>query len=791
MGFFQNIGIKQRIQLVIVALLVVLFAASAVVVYSLSYKQTKASVDKQMMTYLSQLEKIATLIEKNTGAGFSHDDYIQLKPYFSENPYYKTDYPFLIDISGQYLIHLFKEGQNFPREHLKALLTNPNKEGVISYEEIKNSKAQKIFLYFKKIETYNSVIALPVNINEATSALQVNKIILFALFVICTLLSVYVLQITLKPFLKVVSSINKNITLLSKGRVATKIECNHNDEVGQIAKSLNILIEGLERTTQFASSIGENKLDVEYVPLSENDELGNSLIEMRNSLLTAAKENEQRKLQDEQRNWSTSGIAKFGDILRQNNNNLQLLADSVNQNLVNYLNATQGGLFILNETDKTNPVLELISAFAFNRKKTKTKTIHLGEGLVGNCAIEKQTIYVKEIPEDYLEITSGLGDAPPRSLLVVPLKLEDKIFGVIEVASFNEFQKHEIEFVEIVGESIASTLSAVKNNIRTNELLEQSQQQREEMAAQEEEMRQNMEEMQATQEEMARKTLEMEGMTAAINESLTFAELSDDGSFYMANPNFISLTGYGKTEIESKRIADFLHPDEVATFNKVWKNVVSGESFKGTLRWLNHYNEEIYVLASISPAFDESGRIYKIFLIGQDVTESKTIELKAQSQAEEIEQSLMELKMEQELTKQREEEMDALLKALDTTCLVTQFDPDGRITFINNKNVETLGDPKNKIEGKLHSELDFQAKNNPQEYKKFWDDLLLGNPKTREFSLSVGNKTVWISEHYTPIKNSEGKVIKIINIGIDISSSKEVEMNLREALAALTKRGKN
>ncbi len=300
-------------------------------------------------------------------------------------------------------------------------------------------------------------------------------------------------------------------------------------------------------------------------------------------------------------------------------------------------------------------------------------------------------------------------------------------------------------------------------------------------------MRQNMEEMQATQEEMARKTLEMEGMTSAINESLAFAELTEEGNFIMANPNFLSLTGYGKTEIENKRINDFIHSDEAAIFNKNWKNIVIGEPFKGTLKWVNHSEEELYVLASISPAFDESGRIFKIFFLGQDVSESKKIELKAQAQAEEIEKSLMELEMEQELSKQREEEMDALLQALDTTCLVTQFEPDGRITYINNKNVETLGDPKSKIEGKLHSELDFQAKNNPQEYKQFWEDLLLGIQKTREFSLNVSGKNIWISEHYTPIKNTEGKVIKIINIGIDISASKDTEKKLRETVNSLKK----
>ncbi|MFO8023021.1 MAG: PAS domain S-box protein, partial [Perlabentimonas sp.] len=494
---------------------------------------------------------------------------------------------------------------------------------------------------------------------------------------------------------------------------------------------------------------------------------------------------QERKLQDEHRNWVNSGLAKFGDILRQNNDKLEALSDSVTQELVNYLKANQGGLFVVSEDDESEPKLELLSTFAYNRKKSKNKTILFGEGLIGNCAVEKQTIYLKEIPEDYIEITSGLGEAPPRTLLIVPLKLEDKVFGVIEIASFNNLQKHEIEFVEKIGENIASTLSAVKNSIRKNQLLEQSQQQREEMTAQEEEMRQNMEEMQATQEEMARKTIEMEGITSAINEALLFCELSQSGSFQFANLNFLEKFGHTKDTIEDVSIKEFIHPDDTSSFNEAWNTVTKGEIFKGTLKWQNKYDEEFYTLASITPAFDQNNELYKIFYLGQDITDTKKIELKAKQQAEEIEQNLIKLQEEQEITKQQEEDISALLQALDNTCLVTEISPEGEILFINNKNVETLGDSKDKIEGKFHYELDFEAKTKPEKYRKFWSNILEGNTEKRDFSLNVNGKNVWISEQYTPVRDKSGKITKIITIGIDITEGKEKELLLQKQIDEL------
>ena len=123
--------------------------------------------------------------------------------------------------------------------------------------------------------------------------------------------------------------------------------------------------------------------------------------------------------------------------------------------------------------------------------------------------MEKDYIFLTDIPKDYINISSGLGDENPRSLLLVPLIYNDEIFGIIEIASFNVYKDFEVDFVRRVAESIAATISTVKSTIQTAMLLEQSQQQAEEMSAQEEEMRQNMEELRATQEQSARREQEL------------------------------------------------------------------------------------------------------------------------------------------------------------------------------------------------------------------------------------------------------------------------------------------
>jgi len=277
------------------------------------------------------------------------------------------------------------------------------------------------------------------------------------------------------------------------------------DEIGQMAKALNLVIQGLKDIFNFSLEIGKGNFDTEFKPLSDDDVLGLSLLEMRNELKNASKEEEKRKAEDEQRNWAAQGVAMFSDILRKSSDNLEELSYDIISNMVKYTSSNQGGMFIINDNDKDRTFLEMAACYAYDRKKFLEKKIHAGEGLVGRCYQEQEKIFLTEIPEDYIKITSGLGDDNPKCLLLIPLVYNNVIYGIIEIASFNVYRPFEIEFIERISESIAATISSVKANIQTTTLLEQSQQQAEEMAAQEEEMRQNMEELRATQEQSARR----------------------------------------------------------------------------------------------------------------------------------------------------------------------------------------------------------------------------------------------------------------------------------------------
>jgi len=325
------------------------------------------------------------------------------------------------------------------------------------------------------------------------------------MIIIGMLISLLVAWVLARLILKPISNIKKSIEELSVGKIPERVEVNTKDEIGDIAQGLNSVLLGLSKASEFSVEIGKSNFEHQFSPLSDNDTLGLSLIEMRKNLLNAEMEEKKRKNQDEIARWMSEGQTKFVEILRYNTSGIADLSHEIIKNLIKYVGANQGGLFILNEESSEDIHLQMVAAFAYNRKKYVTKNIKIGEGLLGTCAREKKTLHLTEIPDDYIEIRSGLGDANPNAILIVPMMMEDNLIGVIELATFSSFEKHVIEFVEKVSESIAATFSTAKINARTAELLKKSQIQAEEMQEKEEEMRQNMEELQATQEEAQRR----------------------------------------------------------------------------------------------------------------------------------------------------------------------------------------------------------------------------------------------------------------------------------------------
>ena len=301
---------------------------------------------------------------------------------------------------------------------------------------------------------------------------------------------------------------------------------HHAEEEVDEKNVINRLIQSLEQAAHFIKEIAQGNYAVHWDGLDEDNQTDNqnnlagALVQMREQMKTV-------KQEDRQRLWTTEGLSKVAEITRTHQQEVQELADRLLSYLVDYTGANQGSLFFLQEDILGEQCLSLAACYAYDKKKHVEKIVKPGQGLVGQTFLEKKTLHLKRVPTDYVQITSGLGEATPTALLVVPLTFNEQVLGVLEIASFQQFAAHQITFLETVGEVIASAVATVRMNAQTKQLLAQSQEGTEALRAQEEEMRQNMEELQATQEEMQRKAHEYETIIQEQKETIErFAQTS-------------------------------------------------------------------------------------------------------------------------------------------------------------------------------------------------------------------------------------------------------------------------
>jgi HAMP domain-containing protein/signal transduction histidine kinase/CheY-like chemotaxis protein len=336
-----------------------------------------------------------------------------------------------------------------------------------------------------------------------------------------------------------VRSIAKVVTSVATGNLRQKLSINAKGEVAQLTDTINEMIETLavfaDQVTNVAREVGvEGRLGGQAnVPgasgiwknLTENvNQLAENLTTQvrsisevasavtkgdltRNIRVEAKGEVEELKdtinqmitnlrettLLNQEQDWLKSNLAKFTQML-QGQKDLQTVAKRILSELAQVVTAHYGAFYILSAEDK--PKLKLFAAYAYKSDKHIPKEFEIGEGLVGQCAHEKERIVLSNVPNDYVKISSGLGKAKPANLIVLPVLFENSVKAVIELGSLEAFSQTHLDFLSQLTESIGIVVNTIETNSRTEELLAQSQSLAGELKIQQEELRRTNDELQ-------------------------------------------------------------------------------------------------------------------------------------------------------------------------------------------------------------------------------------------------------------------------------------------------------
>jgi len=295
------------------------------------------------------------------------------------------------------------------------------------------------------------------------------------------------------------------------------------DNVNQLAANLTTQVRAIAEVST-AVTTGDLTRSITVEASGEVAALKDNINEMIRNL-------KDQTLKNTEQDWLKTNLTRFTRML-QGERDLATVSNMVLSELAPLVKA-QHGLFYVTEKDEESRVaLNLVASYAFNHRKHLANRFELREGLVGQCAFEKSRILLTNVPHDYIKVTSGLGEAAPLNVIVLPVVFEGEVNAVIELASFSEFSETHQSFLDQLMESIGIVLNTIAANMRTEGLLKQSQLLTAELQAQQEELkktndrleqqantlRQSEELLRAKQDELQRTNVELEDKAQLLSE---------------------------------------------------------------------------------------------------------------------------------------------------------------------------------------------------------------------------------------------------------------------------------
>ncbi|GEM_PF-826752 len=388
----------------------------------------------------------------------------------------KTGYPYVMDGKGTLIIHPQLQGTNIynskdtnGRLFIQDMCAQKTGQIIYPWQNPGEDAPREKIVVFDYIPEYDWIVASSSYLDEIYEPLDTTRKIIILIALITLILMV--------PFTWAVSGtitrplqelINCFITG-AHGDLSVRMVVQSRDEIGQIGRYFNSFFEQIQQQV-----------------------------------------------------WLSTGEAQLSEKMH-GQQDLPTLSTNIVQQLCQYLNAQVGALYIME--DKT---LKLIGSYAYTKRKNLSNQFNIGEGLIGQAALEKQTITLTQVPNDYIVVSSGLGETAPKNIIVAPFIYEREVGGVVEIGALTDFKAGQLEFIKKAMENIAIAFHTAEARSRIDELLAESRQQAEELSAQgaalrvaNEELETQTENLRASESKLKEQQAELEATNVELEEKAT------------------------------------------------------------------------------------------------------------------------------------------------------------------------------------------------------------------------------------------------------------------------------
>ncbi len=367
-------------------------------------------------------------------------------------------------------------------------------------------------------DTWYIIIVVPsdVILQKAKATFNISIVVgLIGLFLLALIIWFIATSIS-RPLTKTTKLLNKLSTGDVKDLEVESIKSH--DELAEMTQALQTLTNSLKLSADFATNIGIGNLGKTYNPVSNNDVLGNALVQMRNNLLELKTVNEKNR-------WMQTSLVRISELL-QGEKSVNELGNLILAALAEILDIQIASIFF-NEDNE----FVLSSSYSYNIRKSNLNKFKSGEGLIGQSAKEQKLLMFTDVPEDYISIKSGLGEIKPKEIVVAPLIYQKEVVAVIELGTTKEFTNNKLDFITQISENLALGFNSIKTRNEMKVLLVKTQSQAEELRVQQEELVSSNKELEAqtnalkvSEEELQQQQEELRVTNEELEEKTKFLE---------------------------------------------------------------------------------------------------------------------------------------------------------------------------------------------------------------------------------------------------------------------------
>jgi methyl-accepting chemotaxis protein len=546
-------------------------------------------------------------------------------------------------------------------------------------------------------------------------------------------------------------TINSSLASLAEGDFQKHTAVSGPEEVKQLMQHLNQLQVQIGNAAEFADAIGKGNFNAPFVPANSRDVLGNILLGMRDQLRQSFEDSDRQQ-------WVSQGLAKFSEVLGLYNQHTAKLSKALIYQLVPYLGAQQGALYLLDNQQEKEKLM-LAAVYAGGDLAEGTSLIP-GEGLVGHVFVEKKVV-CKSFEECSL-VRSGLGQSAPNHAVWIPVVLQGEAYGVLTLASFTAIEPYQISLLEKICEQLAATLQAAFIHQQTKKMLQASQAAAKELIEKEQQVYEFQEQVASYEEQAFRQKKRLDGLARAMQEKEQWiaslvsgftepvALVNQTYTVIEANEAFWNLATGGNKERRHAPVTHLFDSAGTDALQEVLQKAFAGKT-ASQLQKVGKGRQEVIIRLLAYPLRVQQASYEVVCLHLRNETDF--LQLKTQHR---------ELLV---LTAQVSRQVDELMTALDATGVaVLEFDMQGTITCLNTPLLKVIGHAQ--PDDLLHKPLALLL-TDPVQNDSAFVQLMWQLQQTRELRQEI---TFWgptgqpirLYCHFHANTNKEGKTDKVL-----------------------------